>query len=200
MRGPCDGQHIVQRHGDVGDHDLDQGGRERLARDAQGLGRRASAVVGGQGGFQLGLGLGLVVCPLLLQFAPHLPADPQQQDAAREQQADDGQQLHRDQGEADAQDDGGGQADQDGLLPLLGGEGGRREADGHGIVAGQHQIDHQNLAEGCGLAGEFGRREEFHDARLGQGVGQDQAMIGKAVTTAASGWPHKGPQRRHSRR
>ena len=43
----------------------------------------------------------------------HLPADPQQQDAAGERQADDGEQLHGDGGEEDAQHDRGGDAPED---------------------------------------------------------------------------------------
>ncbi|MNS99776.1 hypothetical protein D3C72_1341880 [compost metagenome] len=110
----------------------------------------------GQGAFNLGLGLGLIVGRLFAQFAPHLPAHPQQQEAARQQQADDGQQLHGDQGQADAHDDGGGQADQDGLAALFLGQGGGGQAHGHGVVAGQDQVDHQNLAEGGGLTDEVG--------------------------------------------
>jgi hypothetical protein len=45
----------------------------------------------------------LIVGHLLAQFAPHLPADPQQQDAAGQQQADHAQQPGGDQGKADAQ-------------------------------------------------------------------------------------------------
>ena len=129
----------------------------RLRPRASGGG--SAAVVGRQGRLHLGLGLGLVVGRLLAQFAPHLPAHPQQQQAAGQQQADDGQQLDGDQGEADAQHDGGGQADQDRLLALLRRQGGGGQAHGDGVVAGQHQIDHQHLAERGGLAGEFGGRE-----------------------------------------
>ena len=168
MRGTGNGQHIVQRHGDIGDHDLKQGRAEGLALDTQRFRRRTVAVMGGQGSLQLGLGLGLVVGALLLQFTPHLPADPQQQDAAGEQQADDSQQLHGDQGEADPQHDGRRETDQDRLLALFGREGRGGETDRDGVVAGQHQVDHQHLAQGGSLAGEFGRREEFHGARLGQ--------------------------------
>ena len=60
VRGAGDGQHIVQRHGDVGDHDLDQGGAEGLALQAQLFGRGAAAVFNGHGPFDLGLGFGLI--------------------------------------------------------------------------------------------------------------------------------------------
>ena len=156
MAGAGDGQHIVQRHGQVGDHDLDQGGAEGLAFQAQFLGAGAAAVFDGHGALDLGLGLGLIVGGLFAQFAPHLPADPQQQETARQQQADDGQQLNGDQGQADAHDDRGGQTDQDGLAALLLGQGGGRQAYGHGVITGQDQVDHQNLAEGGGLTDEVG--------------------------------------------
>ena len=45
LRGAGDGQHIVQRHGDVGDHDLQQGRAEALALDAKVLGAWAFAVL-----------------------------------------------------------------------------------------------------------------------------------------------------------
>ena len=72
------------------------------------------------------------------------------------------QQLHGDQGEADPHHHRGGQADQDRLLALFLGQGGGGEAHGHGVVAGQHQVHQQDLAEGGRLAGEIGGGEEFH--------------------------------------
>ena len=110
----------------------------------------------GHGPFDFGLGLGLVVGGLFAQFAPHLPAHPEQQEAARQQQADDGQQLHGDQGQADAHDDGGGQTDQDGLSALFLGQGGGGQADGYGVIASQDEVDHQDLAEGGGLTEQMG--------------------------------------------
>jgi hypothetical protein len=82
---PGDGQHVVQRHGQVGDQDLQQG-------LTHGLGRRGALRVGAYGhtggGLEGGLALGRLLAALLAQFAPHLPADPQQEQAAGEQQAD----------------------------------------------------------------------------------------------------------------
>ena len=73
------------------------------------------------------------------QLAPHLPADPEQQDAAGEQQADDLQKLGGEPGEDDAQDRGGDDAEQDGLVALFLGEAGRGEADDDGVVAGERR-------------------------------------------------------------
>ena len=119
-----------------------------------------------QGQLQLGLGFGLIVGALLLQFAPHLPAHPQQQQPAGQQQADQRQQLHGDQRKTDPHHHRGGKADQDRLLALFLGQGGGGEADGHGVVAGQHQVHQQDLAEGGRLAGEIGGGEEFHGRSL----------------------------------
>ena len=81
--GAGDREHVVERHRDVGDDDLDERGRELMvaasptppgppAKPAPSPARR------------------------LLKLAAHLPAHPEQQDAAREQQADDREQLRRD--------------------------------------------------------------------------------------------------------
>ena len=80
-----------------------------------------------------------------MQLAPHLPAYPKQQNAAREQQSDDLQQLNRDGSEADAQDRGGQYADQNRLLALTLGQPGGCEPDDDRIVAGEHQVDHDDL-------------------------------------------------------
>ncbi len=173
-------EHVVQRHGHVGDHDLQQGGAEALALQAQLLRRRPLAVLDLHGQLQLALGLGLIVRRLFAQFAPHLPAHPQQQEAARQQQADDGQKLDRDQGEADAHQDGGGQTDQDGLAALFGRQGGGGQTHGHGVVARQHEVDHQHLTEG----GQGGGSEEFgeiHGRALGQGGAFTQAVAARQV-------------------
>ena len=93
------------------------------------------------------------------QLAPHLPAHPQQQDAAGEEQADDLEKLGGEKREHDAQHRGGDDADQDRLVALLLRQPRRREADHDGVVAGQHQVDHDHLEEGRqGL----GREKFFH--------------------------------------
>ena len=94
------------------------------------------------------------------QFAPHLPADPQQQHAAGEQQADDRQQLDGDAREQDAHHGRGDDADQDRARAPLFGQPGRRQPDDHRIVAGQHQVDHDDLEEG----GDRGLRENLRHA------------------------------------
>jgi hypothetical protein len=92
------------------------------------------------------------------QFAPHLPANPQQEQAANQKQADDGEKLDRDQRETDAQHGGGDDADQNGLGALVGRQARRGEADDDSIVAGEHQIDGDHLQEGGKALG----RENFH--------------------------------------
>ena len=82
------------------------------------------------------------------QFAPHLPGDPQQQDAAGEQQADDRQEPHGNESEADAHRRRGDDADHDHAPPPLRRQAGRGQADDHRVVAGQHQVDHDDLEEG----------------------------------------------------
>ena len=94
------------------------------------------------------LGLEILLGMAGPQLAPHLPAHPQQQDAAGEQQADDLEKLRGEEREDDAQDRGGDDADQDRLVALLLRQAGRGKADDDGIVAGQHQVDHDDLEEG----------------------------------------------------
>ena len=84
---------------------------------------------------------------LLAQLAPHLPAHPQQQHAAGEQQADHLQELGRDAGEDDAQGCGGDDADDDGAAALLGRQAGGGKADDDGVVAGEHEVDQDDLEQ-----------------------------------------------------
>jgi hypothetical protein len=114
----------------------------------------------------IGLGDLLAFLGLVAQLAPHLPADPQQQHAAGEQQADDLQQLGGDQRKADAQRDGGDQAVEDGSSALLDRQGRGGQADRDRVVAGQDQVDHQNLEE-CGEGAQVAGEQVFeHAARL----------------------------------
>ena len=102
------------------------------------------------GAFERQLG-GFLVGRGRAKLAPHLPADPEQQDATGEKQADDLEQLDGQAGENDAQDRRGDDADQDGLVTLFLGETGRRKADDDGVVAGQNEVDHHHLQEGGDL-------------------------------------------------
>ena len=96
-----------------------------------------------------------MLCVRRLQFAPHLPAYPKQQNAAGEHQSDDLQQLDRDAGKADAQRRGGEDADQYRLFALLFGKARGGKADNDRVIAGEHQVDHHDLKKGCeGLRGE----------------------------------------------
>jgi hypothetical protein len=75
-----------------------------------------------------------------LQFPPHLPAHPQQKNAAREKQPDDLEKLRREAGKYDPQHRCGDDPDQDGPVALLRRQTGGGEADDHGVVARQHQV------------------------------------------------------------
>ena len=84
-----------------------------------------------------------------LQLAPHLPAHPQQENAAGKQQSHDLQQLYCDSREADPQGRGSQYAGQDGLFPLVLRQSGSGKPDNDRIVAGEHQVDHHDLKERC---------------------------------------------------
>ena len=98
--------------------------------------------------------------PALGKLAVHLPAHPEEQDAAGEHQADDRQQLHRRGGENDAERDGAGDTPEDHLGAHLRRDPRRRHADDDGVVAGEHQVDHDDLGEGDELL------VEVHGKRL----------------------------------
>ena len=80
-------------------------------------------------------------------LAVHLPAYPQQQNATGERQPDDGKQLHGDAGKGDAQHNSARDAPEDHPCPQLRRDPGGREADDDGVVAGQHDVDDDDLCE-----------------------------------------------------
>ena len=98
----------------------------------------------------------------ILQLAPHLPGDPEQQQAARQHQADDREQLHRDHRERDPAEHRQPDADHDHPPALLRRQAARRQADHDRIVAGQHEVDHDHGEEGV----ELGKRK-LHQRRTG---------------------------------
>ena len=103
----------------------------------------------------------------LAQLAPHLPADPEQQEAAGQQQADDLQQLDGDAGEADAHQRGGGDAPEDHLEALVLRKSGGSEPNDDGVVAREHQVDHHDLEQGGqGFAGEVSGHCVIHRFRF----------------------------------
>lgn len=81
------------------------------------------------------------------KFAPHLPADPEQQQAAGQQQPDDCQQIDCDAGKENTQNGRGQNADNDRLAALRGLEAGSGKADNHGIVAGENEVDSDDLQQ-----------------------------------------------------
>ena len=92
--------------------------------------------------------VGAAAFVLVANLALHPPRDPQQQEAAGEDQADDLQQLRDHEGEGDPQHQRRKDADHDDLLALLGGKAGRERPDDDRIVAGQDDVDQQDLEEG----------------------------------------------------
>ncbi len=127
--GAGDGEDVVEAHGEVGQHDLQHGLAHRLGW-------------GGAGGVQCAHTVGRT------QLAVHLPADPEQQNAAGEQQPDNGQELQGDQCQADAQDGGEADAGEDGASLLVIGQAGDGHSDDDCVVAGQDQVDEQDLEQG----------------------------------------------------
>ena len=125
-----DGQHVVERHRHVGDGDEADGGPEAE------------------------FGMRLLVCTNVSvmiaggDLAVHFPAHPQQQDAAGERQADDGEQLHGDRGKEDAQHDRRGDAPEDHPAANFLGNARGGKTDDDGVVARQHQVDHDDVDEG----------------------------------------------------
>ncbi len=169
-RGARHRQHVVERHRDVRQHDLPGGLGEGLARHI-----RASPCVS--------------AASVSSAFGPRssrhiFQLHPEQQDAAGEQQADDRQQLDGDAGERDAQHRGGDDADQDGAPALLRRQAGGGEPDDDGIVAGQHQVDHDDLEEG----GDRGLGEQ-----IGEKIGHRGPLAGSISPTSQSRDCQRGP-------
>ena len=121
-----DGQDVVEAHADIGERDLEQGLAERLGRGAREM-----------------RGAGIAA-----EFAVHLPADPEQQQAPRKHEADDRDQPHGDEGERDPQNRREEDADEDGPVFLAIRQPGHRQPHHHGVVASEHEVDEQDLGEG----------------------------------------------------
>ena len=98
-----DGQYVVQRHRYIRNDDLPDCLTHGLSRRA--VGSRAVGV-----DMRLSWRFDIVA---VAQFLPHLPAHPQQQEAAGQQQANDLHQLDRNAGETDAQDRSGHDSPED---------------------------------------------------------------------------------------
>ena len=75
----------------------------------------------------------------------HLPANPQQQDAASQRQTYDGEKLGRDQREEDTQHDRRADPGEDHFPPLFLRHAGGGHPDDDGVVAGQDKIDGDDL-------------------------------------------------------
>lgn len=127
-RGTGDRQDVVERHGNIGEHNLHAGLRKRFG-DRHAL------------GFAPPPGAGSSDLP------EELPGHPKQQNAAGKGKPDDRQDLKRQGGKSDAQDGGGADPPKDGLAALLGREPGGSQADDDGVVAREHQVDEHDLGK-----------------------------------------------------
>jgi len=137
-------QDVVQGHGHVRQQDLRHGLAHGLGtRRRGGLTLELDACGFLEGLCRLG-GLGLMPLP---ELAPHLPAHPEQEDAAGEEKADQLQELDGHYGQTQAQGDGGHETVKDGFAPLFGRQTCGGEADGHGVVSGEGQVDHDDLSK-----------------------------------------------------
>ena len=145
------GQHVVQAHRNVRDHDLGGGLPECLGRPPP---RDAAVGIQILPGQRLFTALDLDTMPGP-KFAPHLPADPQKQDTPGQQKPDDLQKLRRQPGKDDPQHRGRNDPHHNGLAPLLFRQARRSKTDHDGIVARQNQINADNgQKRGKALGGE----------------------------------------------
>jgi hypothetical protein len=135
------GQHVVERHREVSNDDLSCCLSQRLARGIAGDGTISVDIKSGQG-FD---SLFLLLVGGRAKLTPHLPAHPEQQNAAREQQADKFQELRGDSGKYNKQGSCARHAEQNRPCALLLRQSGRGHADDDGVVAGQSQVDHHDL-------------------------------------------------------
>src|SRR5262249_35868783 len=88
-----------------------------------------------------------------------LPAYPEEEKAPGEQQPNEPEELCGYPGKYDAQCRRGANADEDRLCALLVRQTSRSQANDDGVIAGQNQVDHDDLKERCnGLAGEYPSR------------------------------------------
>jgi len=140
-RDACDGEHVIEGHRDVGHDDLG----DRLAARFRLRRRRSRRLLSGN---DVSDDIRRARLAHRTQLPPELPANPEQKDAAGEQQSDDLKELRRHGGERDTQNGGRQDADEDRLAALVARQAGGRQADDDGIVAGQNEIDDDNLQEG----------------------------------------------------
>ena len=136
-----DRQHIVERHGDVGERQCERRRGAPPLCSSQGAGP-----LGGAPSVRQQLG-GLMCLVFLADVAPQPPRHPQKQDAARDHQRDIFEQLHREDRQDDAQHDGGRQPQENHLAPVHRMHMGGRHADHDGVVARQHQVDQDHLKQ-----------------------------------------------------
>jgi hypothetical protein len=135
LGGASNGEDVVERHRDVGDHDLPDRSAYRSAPDG-------SAYLG----IHRLVGRHLVSA-VRAQLPVHFPADPQQQDAAGQRQANDGEELGGDEREKDAKGYGGANAPEDDLAALLERHRGGGHANHDGVIAGQDKVDGDDLPQ-----------------------------------------------------
>ncbi len=92
------------------------------------------------------------------QLTPHLPAYPEKQQAASEQQSDDCQKIDGDGSKQDAEHRCRQNADNDRLAALRSFQAGSSKADDDGVVAGENEVDSNDLQQ----SRQTGRCENIH--------------------------------------
>ena len=139
-RGAGNREHVVERHGDVGDDDLERRLGEGLPLSTfRNMAVGVQVLPGQRFAHRMRVSAGRA------QLPPHFPAHPEKQDSACKEQADDREKPRRDGGEEDAQHGRRGDTDEDRLGSLLRREPGGGEPDDDGVVAGQNEIDQDDL-------------------------------------------------------
>src|SRR5690606_33135567 len=117
----CHAEHVVQAHDQIGDQD------------------------GLDGAPQVGVAFDFFVAVILGQ---QLHTDVEQRNSADQFEIRQRQQLQCEDGEHDTQNDGGGAAVQHGQPFLFGWQGFGGQCDHHGVVAGEHDVDQDDVAQG----------------------------------------------------
>ena len=142
MRGGGDGQHVVEAHDDVGDgHSA----------------HRAPEVVAAFDGGLVGLVLD-----------QQLDGDPQQQEATDQSQPGQLEHVGEDDGEEDAQADGRAGAKDDAPEALLGRQPSAGQRDDDGIVAGEQDVDPDDLKNLDTKRPVFPKAHQLREQLIGQ--------------------------------
>jgi hypothetical protein len=104
-----------------------------------------------------------------VELEPHLPADPEEKNAAGKQKPKYLQQLRCYAGECVSKSGCSKNSDYDRALSLLGRQTGRGKANDDSIVSRQHQVDHDDLDQG-------------HDSVAGSDIGHNGSLLVASIS------------------